>query len=290
MMKIDEALQQGIEMLKDSKSDIALPSLEAQLILGHILNKSRETLIAYGNDALGDEQKEAFFKAVEKRAAGCPLAYITGKKEFMNITFFVDENVLIPRDDTQKLVDCVLSLAAEKKDKTEILNIGTGSGCIEVALALNNKNIFITGVDKYKNALQVARRNIDYHNLQDRIALLESDLFSSLDENCRFDIICSNPPYISEDEIKGLSIDITHFEPHSALYGGKDGLHFYRRIIKESANHLHQGGKLIVEIGCTQAESVKQIFHESGFINVSCMQDLSGQNRVVYGEKNKNGL
>ncbi len=280
-MKISEALQKGVEMLKKSDSDIALPLLEAQLILAYIADKSREALIASDRNELDIRQKTAYFSAVKKRVHGCPMAYITGKKEFMDLTFMVDENVLIPRDDTEILVECVLDCSAKKEGKIEILNIGAGSGCIEVALASRNKNIFITGVDKYEKALQVAAKNIEHYELQNQITLLQSDMFSAIHPSRRFDIICSNPPYISKEELQHLSIDVAAYEPIAALYGGNDGLDFYRRIAQESKNFLKATGSLIVEIGCSQAESVKRIYYENGFVNLYCKQDFSGRNRVI---------
>ncbi len=284
-MKINEALPKGVELLRSSKSDIVLPLLEAQLLLAHILGKSKESLIAYDQDELDSKQEKDYFNAVNKRFYGCPIAYITGKKEFMELTLFVDRSVLIPRDDTEILVECVLDYAAKKEGKAEILNIGTGSGCIEAALASRNKNIFITGVDKYEKALKIASKNIKHHKLQNQITLLQSDLFSAIHPSHRFDIICSNPPYVSQEEMKHLSIDVAAYEPIAALYGGSDGLDFYRNIAQKSKNFLKAMGSLIVEIGCNQAEDVKQIFNQNGFINLYCMQDLSGRNRVICGDK-----
>ncbi|MEL7570552.1 MAG: peptide chain release factor N(5)-glutamine methyltransferase [Eubacteriaceae bacterium] len=278
-MNISEALKQGFDILSKGISEINMPLLDAQIILCHVIDRDRAYLIAHDDEILSESKRSLFFEYISKRALGCPLAYITGKKEFMGLEFFVDENALIPRDDTEILVNCALNIAKQYKNP-KILNIGTGSGCIEIALAYYNTDADITGIEKYDRAIDVAQKNIGKYSLGERIRLIKSDMFERLG-NKRFDIICSNPPYITSDEMKGLSIDVKAFEPYTALYGGEDGLDFYKIIASQAKEHLCANGLIAVEIGYAQKESVYNIFIKNGYENIACHKDLSGYDRVI---------
>lgn len=279
-MKIGEASAQGVDILNKGISEINMPLLDTHIILCHVTGKDRAYLIAHGDEPLSKIEIDLFFENISKRSAGCPVAYITGKKEFMGLEFFVDENVLIPRDDTEILVNCVLNIAKQHKNP-KILNIGTGSGCIEVALGHYNKNAEITGIEKYDSAIDIAQKNIERYLLSERIRLIKSDMFDGLDSGECFDIICSNPPYITRDEMDSLSIDVKEFEPHTALYGGQDGLDFYNIIASQSKRYLTSKGFIAVEIGYAQKESVRGIFIKNGYENIACHKDLSGYDRVI---------
>jgi len=279
-MNIRQALIKGTEILKNSKSGINVPMLDAELILAHILNKDRVYVICHFDKELDEREQKDYFENICLRAQGRPLSYITSKKEFMGLEFFVDQNVLIPRDDTEILVRCVLKLA-QSINGAEILNIGTGSACIEVAIAYYNKTAKITGIEKYKNAVKNAEKNIKKLGLEGRITLIESDMFAALKKDKRFDIICSNPPYITKKEMDTLSIDIIGYEPESALYGGEDGLDFYKIIANQSKYYIKPNGFVIVEIGYSQKQAVTDIFFQNGFINIECFKDLSGYDRVI---------
>lgn len=279
-MKISDALKQELNILSKGKSEINMPLLDAEIILCHVTDRDKAYLIAHGDETLSELEKDEFFDYINKRASGCPIAYITGKKEFMGIEFFVDENVLIPRDDTEILVNCVLNIAKQYKNP-KILNIGTGSGCIEVAIGHYNKNADITGIEKYDSAIHIAQKNIGRYLLDERITLIKSDMLDGLDNSKRFDIICSNPPYITKDEMDNLSIDVKEFEPHTALYGGEDGLDFYNIIARNSKEYLNANGFIAVEIGYLQKESVCDIFIKNEYTNIVCHKDLSGYDRVI---------
>jgi len=279
-MKISDALKQGVDILSKGTSEINVPPLDAQIILCHVTDRDRAYLIAHSDEILSQLERDLFFEYILKRASGCPVAYITGKKEFMGFEFLVDENVLIPRDDTEILVNCVLDLAKRYKNP-KILNIGTGSGCIEVAIAHYNTDAEITGIEKYDSAIYVAQKNIDSYSLGERVRLIKSDMFDGLDKNKRFDIICSNPPYITKDEMDSLSIDVKEFEPYTALYGGQDGLDFYKIIAGQAKKYLTSNGFLVVEIGYMQKESVCDIFIKNGYTNIDCHKDLSGYDRAI---------
>ncbi len=285
-MKVGEALKQGLDILSKGKSEINMPLLDAQIILCHITGKDRAFLIAHGESILSELEIDSFFEYINKRASGCPIAYITGKKEFMGIEFLIDENVLIPRDDTEILVNCVLNIAKQYKNP-KILNIGTGSGCIEVAMAYYSTNAEITGIEKYDRAINIAQKNIDRYSLGKRIRLIKSDMFDMLEKNKYFDIICSNPPYITKHEMNELSIDVKEFEPHNALYGGEDGLDFYKIIAKQAKEYLTSNGFLVVEIGYMQKESVCDIFIKNGYKNIICNKDLSGFDRTITAQYKK---
>ncbi|NMC56578.1 MAG: peptide chain release factor N(5)-glutamine methyltransferase [Eubacteriaceae bacterium] len=279
-MKISEALKQGVDILSKGKSEINMPLLDAQIILCHVTDRDKAYLIAHSDEILTELGRDEFFDYINKRASGCPIAYLTGKKEFMGLEFFVDENVLIPRDDTEILVNCVLDFAKQYKNP-KILNIGVGSGCIEVAIAHYNTDAEITGIEKYDRAICIAQKNIDRYSLGERIRLIKSDMFDGLDNNEHFDIICSNPPYITKDEMESLSIDVLEFEPYTALYGGEDGLDFYKIIASQAKEYLNSNGLIAVEIGYAQKESVCDIFIKKGYENITCHKDLSGYDRVV---------
>lgn len=279
-MKIGEALKQGVDILSKGESEINMPLLDAQILLYHITGKDRAFLIAHGESILSELEIDSFFEYINKRASGFPIAYITGKKEFMGIEFLIDENVLIPRDDTEILVNCVLDIAKQYKNP-KILNIGTGSGCIEVSLATYNNKTDIIGIEKYDKAINAAQKNIDRYSLGKRIKLIKSDMFDMLKKNKYFDIICSNPPYITKDEMENLSVDVKEFEPYTALYGGEDGLDFYKIIAKQAKEYLTSNGFLVVEIGYMQKESVCDILIKNGYKNIICNKDLSGYDRVI---------
>ena len=279
-MNIEQAVKKAADILKNGKSRINIPSLDASLILCQVIDKDRIYIIAHSDKELSAEQERIYFENINKRADGEPLAYITGVKQFMGLDFFVDNSVLIPRDDTEILVRCVLDFA-RTFNKPKILNIGTGSGCVEAALAKYNKDSVITGIEKYEKALTVARRNVSHHKLDDRITLIRSDMFVSVDKDNKYDIICSNPPYITKDEMEGLDIDVMRYEPHTALYGGENGLDFYKIIAEESKQFLNPFGYIAVEIGYAQRQDAAEIFTASGYKNITCHKDLSNHDRVI---------
>lgn len=220
-----------------------------------------------------DEMKE-YESVLKKRAERVPLQYITGEQEFMGLTFYVNSNVLIPRQDTETLVEEALNLA---KPGMRILDMCTGSGCIIISILKNRSDIKGVGCDISKQALIVAKENAKLNNVS--VAFEYSDLFENIEG--KFDMIVSNPPYIRSAEIPSLMPEVAQFEPLKALDGSEDGLEFYRRIIKESKNYLNADGYIIFEIGNDQGEEVSDMLTYAGYNNVRVIKDLAHNDRVV---------
>ena len=220
-----------------------------------------------------DEMKE-YESVLKKRAERVPLQYITGEQEFMGLTFYVNSNVLIPRQDTETLVEEALNLA---KAGMRILDMCTGSGCIIISILKNKSDVKGMGCDISKQALIVAKENAKLNNVN--VAFEYSDLFENIEG--KFDMIVSNPPYIRSAEIPSLMPEVAQFEPLTALDGSEDGLEFYRRIIKESKNYLNADGYIIFEIGNDQGEAVSNMLTYAGYNNVRVIKDLAHNDRVV---------
>ena len=246
--------------------------LDAQLLLCHVLECNRIDIVTNPNMIISELQKNCYMDYVKKRANGVPLEHITGSKEFMSLPFFVNQHVLIPRPDTETLVERVM----ENVKSGRILEIGTGSGCIAVSLAKYLPNVTIDAIDISVEALDVARRNAATNGVS--VNFIQKDVMEDFDG--MYDAVVSNPPYIESDTIAGLMPEVQK-EPLIALDGGIDGLDFYRRII--SGNFLKPGGYIAFEVGHNQAKAVMDMMGE--FNKVSAWQDLSGISRVVDGVK-----
>lgn len=274
-MTIKETLRKGIIELKIN--NIQEPSLKARLLLQYILNKPRQYLIIYDNKQLTLRQEVNFFKGIKKLVKGIPLQHITHSQEFMKMTFYVNEDVLIPRPDTEILVEEVIKIAKRINAK-KILDLCTGSGAIAISLKKFIPNADIIAVDISEKALEIAKRNAE--KLEAKINFVKSDLFDKLD-NKKFDIIVSNPPYIRKDEIKKLSEEVQK-EPKIALNGGEDGLDFYRIITEQAINYLKTGSFLCFEIGYNQKNDVIKIIEdEQNYKNIYCKKDLYGNDRII---------
>lgn len=260
-------------------ADIPEFSLDARLLLEYICETNRNDLLVHGDRQVSAEQQAIYEDGIGKRARRIPLQHITGQQDFMGLTFTVNEHVLIPRQDTEILVEEVLP---HLSSGTRILDMCTGSGCILISLLHYGLWAEGVGADISGEALKVAQRNREELLAPERqIAFVESDLFENV-EGC-FDIIVSNPPYIRSEVIKGLMPEVKDHEPMQALDGSEDGLLFYRRIVKESKNYLHREGRLFFEIGHDQAAEVKQLMEAAGFIDVTVVKDFAGLDRVVHG-------
>jgi len=246
--------------------------------MAYVLNRNKISIMtAQDNEVLTSKEAERFTAYVQQRAAEKPLAYILGKCEFMGLEFEVNSNTLIPRPDTEIVVEAALNIIEEKKIKT-VLDICTGSGCIAISLAVHcPSHIDITASDISLEALETAKKNAIKHGAAIRFE--QSDLFESLDPR-KYDLIVANPPYIPHDEIKTLPCSVKGYEPHRALDGGADGLDFYQAIIQEST------GSLIFEIGYNQAKEVKNILIQHNFGDIQIFNDLAGHNRAVVAHKN----
>ena len=241
-MTIKEILSKGMIMLKGNNVDS--PKLKARLLLQYILKKPRQYLIVYDNEEVGKKEQWEYFVNIEKMTNGVPLQHITHHQEFMRMDFYVDENVLIPRPDTEILVEEVIKIA-NKMNQPKILDLCTGSGAIAVSIAKNVPNAEVYAIDISSKALDVAKKNAK--ELGAKVKFIKSNLFSKM-ENIKFDIIVSNPPYIKKDVMKSLSIEVQK-EPELALDGGIDGLDFYRKITNQAMDFLKFGSYLCYEIG-----------------------------------------
>ena len=274
-MTIKQAITKGMIMLKSN--NVESPKLKARLLLQYVLDKTRQYIIVYDNKEIDKQQQWQYFVNIEKLTKGVPLQHITHRQEFMKMDFFVDENVLIPRPDTEILVEEVIKIA-QKYNLPRILDLCTGSGAIAISLKKFVPNADITAVDISEKALEIAQRNAK--KLETKINFLKSDLFDKLD-NKKFDIIVSNPPYIRKDEIKKLSEEVQK-EPKIALDGGEDGLDFYRIITEQAINYLKTGSFLCFEIGYNQKNDVIKIIEdEQNYKNTYCKKDLYGNDRII---------
>jgi release factor glutamine methyltransferase len=264
------------------KHNIPNPRLDAEVLLGHLLKKSRLQLYLHFDMPVFQDDLTVFRELIKKRIARTPLSYLTNHKEFMSLDFYVDERVLIPRPETEFIVETILKTKEDTPQR--LLEIGTGSGVIATALAVNMPEWEIIATDISNDALAVAEKNRDAHDCVERITLLHGDLFEPIKtlQPARFNWIVSNPPYIMSGERDILSPDIRDYEPHIALFAGEDGLSIIRRLIAEAPNHLHPEGKLIFEIGDKQAESVKALLDEQPtYQNYRFIKDYAGIERVV---------
>lgn len=278
---IEELINTGTKTLKDNGVDTA--RLDSELLLGNIIGKERLYLITHKEETVTKEQCDEFFDMIEKRRKKMPVKYILNKCEFMGIDLHVEEGVLIPRDDTELLVEEVLKNISEDEEKN-VCDLCCGSGAIGISLAHLRKNIKVDVIDYYPIPEKVTLINIKKHNLQDRVSFIKSDLLDvSIKNSKKYDIIVSNPPYIEEEEIEKLMDDVQKYEPHSALSGGTDGLDFYRKIIEQSHEVLNENGILAFEIGYNQGEAVKSLMDESNYKDVRVIKDFASLDRIVIG-------
>lgn len=276
-MTIKQAIIKGVTILKLEK--ISSPKLKARLLLQYVLKKPRQYLIVYDNQKLTEFQEKEYLKYIELLKQGEPIEHITHQKEFMKLNFYVDENVLIPRQDTEVLVEEVIKIA-KKINAKKILDLCTGSGAIAVSLAKYLENVQLTALDISGKALDIAISNAKNNHVQEKITFVESNLFEDLAQE-KYDIIVSNPPYIKRKEIENLDMEVRR-EPKIALDGGEDGLDFYKKIIDKGYEYLKYGGYICLEIGYDQKEEVMKIIDDKKqYINTYCKKDLYDNDRVI---------
>lgn len=267
---------------------IAEASLDARLLLEFVCETDRTTLFAHPEKEVTAQQQECYETLIAKRGEHVPLQHLTGQQDFMGLTFSVNEHVLIPRQDTEILVEEVMR---DLHDGVHILDMCTGSGCILLSLLNYSNDTTGVGADLSEEALKVAQANAERLGLapadsndldyQVRARFVHSDLFEALDE--KFDLIVSNPPYIRTDVIETLMPEVKDHDPRMALDGMSDGLYFYRRIVEESENYLKRGGQLFFEIGHDQAQDVIALMQAHGYKEIEVKKDYAGLDRVVYG-------
>ena len=276
-MQIKEAMRKG--MIKLKTNDVKEPSLKARLLMQYILNRPREYILVHDDKQLTLRQNVDYFKLIKKLIEGVPLQHITHQQEFMKLMFYVDENVLIPRPDTEVLVEEVIKLAKSIKAK-KILDLCTGSGAIAVSLAKYIEGSQITATDISRKALSIAKLNATNNDVEDRITFVSSDLFQNISEE-KYDIIVSNPPYIKRKVIKTLDEEVKR-EPIIALDGGNDGLDFYKKIIGNAYQYLKYKGYLCLEIGYDQKDEVIDLINkEEKYIDTYSKKDLFDNDRIV---------
>lgn len=280
MITYREAYQQGFSCLE--KQGITEAQLDARLLLEYICKTDRNTLLLDGERPLQAEQQQQYEELIRQRAKHIPLQYLTGEQGFMGLTFQVNENVLIPRQDTEILVEEIMR---NRFDGQRILDVCTGSGCILISLLKYSNSVCGIGCDISEPALEVARKNAV--NMGVNAEWICSDLFGNISGT--FDIIVSNPPYIEDEVIKTLMKEVQEHEPKLALSGGPDGLTFYRRIVRDSVKYLNPQGKLFFEIGCEQGEAVMALMKEAGYREIRIVRDYAGLDRVVHGTYGRNG-
>ncbi len=276
-MLIKEAMRKGMILLKTN--NIQEPNLKSRLLMQYIINKPRQYMFIHDNEELTNKQEKAYLENIEKMIKGVPLQHITHSQEFMKMNFYVNENVLIPRPDTEILVEEVINID-KKTNAKKILDLCTGSGAIAISLAKYIENSQITAVDISEEALRIAKLNAVNNNVEDKITFVKSDLFENIVKE-KYDIIVSNPPYIKKDFMKKLDKEVQQ-EPYIALDGGYDGLDFYRKIISEGYQYLKFKGYLCMEIGYDQKQEVFDIIKsQEKYSNTYSKIDLGGNDRIV---------
>lgn len=280
-MTIEENLKIAINNLKEKS--IEEPMLKARLLLCYILGVEKEYLIIHSNEYLETKQEEEYRRAIQRLVQGYPIQYITNYQEFMKLDFYVDENVLIPRADTEITVEEVIAYC-KNKENLKILDLCTGSGAIAISISKYVKKCEITAVDISGKALEVAKKNA-INNDAKNINWILSDLFEKVED--KFDIIVSNPPYIKKQVILQLDEQIQK-EPNLALDGGDDGLDFYRKIIQEAPKYLKENGEIFLEIGYDQKEEVITLINNTNeYTAVQTKKDLAGNDRMVRATKKR---
>ena len=283
-------LKNGQKILE--QSGIREAGLDAWLLLEYITGKSRAYYFAHGDEGVTEETACRYQELIRKRAEHIPLQHLTHQAFFMGYEFYVNEDVLVPRQDTETLMEAALELLKGNK-APRILDMCTGSGCIITSLMLEVPEASGTGVDLSEKALEVAIRNARELGTADRTKFVKSDLFSaeyfSKKDNAEkvtgYDMLISNPPYIPSGEIEGLMEEVRLHDPRMALDGMEDGLYFYREITRQAMDHIRPGGWLLYEIGCEQGKDVKELLEKEGFIKTEIRQDLCGLDRVVLGQR-----
>lgn len=273
-MTLREAWNLGKKRL--TVAEVPDAHLDAWYLLEWCTGVSRSHYLAYPDEIISHDQEEQYRASLVKRERRIPLQQITGEQEFMGLSFYVNEHVLIPRQDTEILVE---ETAKFLRDGMQFLDLCTGSGCILLSLLHLKPGVEGTGVDLSPEALKVAEKNRE--RLGAKAALIQSDLFDKIEG--AFDVIVSNPPYIKRAEIETLMDEVRLHEPYMALDGHEDGLYFYREIAEEAPKYLRAGGGLFLEIGCDQGACVAELLRQQGFADVKVVKDLAGLDRVVEG-------
>lgn len=271
ILTLKEALAKAVDKLQ--QMEVPDADIDAWYLLSYVTGLDRAAFFLHGEEPMAEPDMIRYRDLVTKRGERIPLQYLTGEQEFMGLDFHVNEHVLIPRQDTECLVERVLPYVDGKR----VLDVCTGSGCIAIAIAKLGKPFIVHGVDISEEALAVARQNATELNAS--VELFAGDLMTKMDG--QYDVIVSNPPYIPPSVIEGLMPEVRLHEPMLALDGGQDGLEFYRRIAGQAVTRLAPNGRMFLEIGCEQAVAVAEILQKQGYREVQVFQDLAGKDRIV---------
>jgi release factor glutamine methyltransferase len=279
-MNIQNAIRKGKIILSEKK--IKTAELDSEILMSKAINKEKKFLILNFNNEIPKENLNIFNDLVNQRSKGKPIAYLLKKKEFWKNEFVVDRNVLIPRPDTEILVEQALELT-KNKNKLNLLDVGVGSGCILLSILNEKKNFYGTGIDICGKSLSICRVNSHKLGLKKRVKLFKSNIDNF--QYGKYDLIISNPPYIKKYDLKCLEKDVIDFEPKQALDGGVEGLSEIRKVISKSSELIKKNGFLILEIGFDQKNRVKQILQNKGFYIKKIAKDLSGHDRCIVSTK-----
>ena len=279
-MNIQTLLNQASKTLKQLSNTSS--KLDSEILLSKIIKKNRQYLILNSNEELKKENIKSFDYLVKRRKKGEPIAYLINKKEFWKQNFYINQNVLIPRPDTEILVEETLKLF-NVNSKLNMLDIGTGSGCILLSILKERRNFFGTGIDISKKAINVARFNAKMHQLSNRVKFYNSDVDKFLIG--KYDLVVSNPPYIKRQDLKYLEVDVKGFEPKLALDGGKDGFSKITKVISKTSTLLKKNGRFILEIGFGQKKKILSILKQNNFFINKVVKDYGKNDRCVISTK-----
>ncbi|MDB4231850.1 peptide chain release factor N(5)-glutamine methyltransferase [Candidatus Pelagibacter sp.] len=279
-MNIENILNEGIDVLQKNK--IANPQLDSEILLSNSIKRDKKHIILNPKEILNSKQLEKFKSLIERRKKSEPIAYLINKKEFWKDEFFVNKDVLIPRPDSELIIEQVLKIYS-KDVQLQVLDIGTGSGCILLSILKERSNFYGTGIDISKKSINVSKYNAKQLNLTNRVKFF----YSSVDNfnNGKYDIIVSNPPYIKQLSLKYLEKDVVNFEPKLALSGGFDGFSKIRKVINKASILSKKNGKFILEIGFNQKNKVIKILKEEGFYVNKAIKDYGNNDRCIISTK-----
>jgi len=279
-MNIENTLNEGINILQKNK--ILNPQLDSEILLTNLIKRDKKHIILNPKELLNSEQLDKFKNLIERRKKGEPIAYLINKKEFWKDEFFVNRDVLIPRPDTELLIEEVLKIYSKDK-QLQVLDIGTGSGCILLSILKERPNFYGTGIDISKKSINVSKFNAKQLNLMNKVKFFNSSVDNF--KIGKYDLIVSNPPYIELLSLKYLEKDVVNFEPKLALSGGLDGFSKIRKVINKTRTLIKKNGKFILEIGFNQKNKVKKILKEEGFYVNKSIKDYGNNDRCIISTK-----
>ena len=279
-MDIENTLNEGISILKKSK--ISNPQLDSEILLSNSIKRDKKHIILNPKELLNSKQSKKFKSLIERRKKKEPVAYLINKKEFWKYEFFVDKDVLIPRPDTELIIEQVLKIYSKQK-QLQVLDIGIGSGCILLSILKERSNFYGTGIDISKKSIKISKFNAKQLNLTNRVKFFHSSVDNF--KIGKYDLIVSNPPYIELLDLKYLEKDVINFEPKLALSGGFDGFSKIRKVINNASSLIKRNGKFILEIGFNQKNKVKNILQEKGFYVNKVVKDYGNNDRCIISTK-----